>query len=109
MNKNQKILTVSCILLVFLTLCFVPCEYKAKVPPGDKNYGYGKGNLYVMDKTMPIWNIKSIYSKQGGSPSTLLHYNLLKTNYAAVFTEWGAILVAYLGLFFVLKPKGTDL
>ena len=109
MNRNQKVLTVCCILLVFLTLCFVPCEYKAEVPPGDKNYEYNKRNRYVMDKTMPIWNIKSIYMNQGGSPSKVLHYTLLKTNYEAVFTEWGAILVAYLGLFFVLKPKGTDL
>ena len=99
MNKNQKKLTICCILAVFLTLCFVPCEYNAKVPPSDKNYV--KFNHYAEDKTMPIWDIKSIYSVY--STEGTRHYNLVKRNYHVLFVEWGALLIAYIGLFFVIN------
>lgn len=102
MNNHQKILTIICILLVFLTLCFVPCQYNAKVPYDDKNRG--KFDYYATDKTMPIWDIKSIYTVYSAE-GTPLHYNLLKSNYTVLFVEWGALLIAYIGLFFVLKSK----
>ena len=54
---------------------------------------------------MPIWNIKSLYPSWSPEHKVTLSYNLTKANYTAVLIEWGVIIMAYAGLFFVLKDE----
>ena len=100
MNNGQKILTVVCVVLLILTLFNVPCRYRALIPEGDPNYvGKYTPKYYGEDKSMPIWNIKSIWSIGN------VHYNLEKVNYNSLFIQWAVLLLSYAGLFFVLKNK----
>ena len=64
--------------------------------------------FYKEDKTMPIWNIKSIYSAWAHEDKKTIYYNIAKIHYATVFVEWGAIILTYTGLFFVLKYNNKE-